>query len=106
MGVGDAGVDLLDTADGEDVAGGRTRELVSAVRGTDGDGEGVDLGLLDKVGGLFRIGQQLAVIQGAFGADAVFFAGLAWRGRARARRGAGGGRAAGGRRRGGAAGDV
>jgi hypothetical protein len=61
MGVGDAGVDLLDALDGQDVAGGRAGELVGAVRGADGDGQGVDAGLLDEVGGLFRIGQQLVV---------------------------------------------
>src|SRR5690606_7407019 len=42
-----------------------------------GNGQGVDLGFLDEVGGFFGIGQHLAVVQGAFGANAVFFAGLA-----------------------------
>src|SRR5690606_33618519 len=40
-----------------------------------GNGQGVDLGLGDEVSGFFRIGQQLAVIQGAFCTDAVFFTG-------------------------------
>jgi hypothetical protein len=61
VGVRDARVDLLDALDGEDVAGRRTGELVGAVGGADGDGERVDAGLLDEVGGLFRVGQQLAV---------------------------------------------
>lgn len=45
--------------------------------GADGDGQGVDLGLLHEVGGFFRVGQQLAVVQHAFRADAVFLAGHA-----------------------------
>ena len=45
--------------------------------GADGDGQGVDLSLLDEVGGFFRIGQHLAVIEYAFGADTVFFTGHA-----------------------------
>ncbi|MCY1522187.1 hypothetical protein D9M68_570320 [compost metagenome] len=70
-------MDFLDAVDGEDVAGRRLGELVGAVAGADGDGQGVHLGLLDEVGGLFRVGQHLAVVQDALGADAVFFTGLA-----------------------------
>ncbi len=75
VGVGNAGVNFLDAADGQDVAGGRTGELVRTVAGADGNGQGVDLGLFHEVSGLFRVGQQLAVIERAFGADAVFFTG-------------------------------
>jgi hypothetical protein len=46
---GDAGVDLLDALDGQDVAGRGTGELVGAVAGADGDGQRVDAGLLDEV---------------------------------------------------------
>src|SRR5690606_41034587 len=60
-----------------DLAGWRLGELVSAVAGADGDGQGVDLGLLHEVGSLFRVGQQLAVIQHAFGTHAIFFTGHA-----------------------------
>ncbi|MCY1233654.1 hypothetical protein D9M72_462050 [compost metagenome] len=76
VGVGDAGVDFLDAADRQDVAGGLAGELVRAVRGADGDGQCVQLGGLDEVGGLLRIGQQHGVVQHADGADAVFFAGF------------------------------
>src|SRR3569623_3470576 len=46
MGVGNARVDFLDAADRENVAGGRTAELIRAMAGADGDGERGDLGLL------------------------------------------------------------
>ncbi len=45
--------------------------------GADGDGQRVDLGLGDEIGGFVGIGQQLAVIQRAFGTVAVFFTGHA-----------------------------
>src|SRR5690606_13359836 len=77
VGVGDALVDRLDAVDGQDVAGRRTAELVGAVAGADGDRQGVNLGLLDEVGGLFRIGQHLLQVQCTFGTDAVFLTGLA-----------------------------
>jgi hypothetical protein len=44
MGVGDAGMDFLDAVDGQDVAGGRTGELVGAMRSADGDGQGINAG--------------------------------------------------------------
>ena len=77
MGVGNAGVNLLDAVDGEDVAGGGAGELVGTVAGATGDGQGVDLGGLDELGRLFRVGQHLVVGQLALGADAVLFTGLA-----------------------------
>ena len=55
---------------------GLRRELVRAVRGADGDRERVDLGLLDEIGGLLGIGQQLSRVELALGADAVLLAGL------------------------------
>ena len=77
MSIRDALVNFLDALDRQGVAGWRLGELVRAVAGADGDGQSVDLGLGDEVSSLFRIGQQLAVIQRAFGADAVFFTGHA-----------------------------
>ncbi|OQC12197.1 MAG: hypothetical protein BWX79_01174 [Alphaproteobacteria bacterium ADurb.Bin100] len=74
VGVGNAGVDFLHAADRQDVAGGRAAELVGAVAGADGDGQGVELGGLDEGGGLLGVGQHLGVVQLAFGADAVFLA--------------------------------
>ena len=65
VGVRDARVDFLDALDRQGVPGRRLGELVGAVAGADGDGQGVDLGLLHEVGGFFRIGQQLAVVQHA-----------------------------------------
>ena len=59
MGVGDAGVDFLDAVDGENVARRLLGKFVGAVTGADGDGERVAIGLLDEVGGLVRIGEQL-----------------------------------------------
>lgn len=70
-------MDFLDAVDRQHVTGRRLGELVGAVAGADGDGQGIDLSLLDEVGGLFRVGQHLAVIQHAFGADTVFFTGHA-----------------------------
>jgi hypothetical protein len=77
MGVGDAGVDFLDAVDAQHVAGGLLAELVRAVAGADGNGQGIHAGILDEAGGFFRVGQELAVVQHAFGAHAVFFAGHA-----------------------------
>lgn len=77
MGIRDAVVDLLDALDGQDVTGRRTGELVGAVGGTNGDRQGVALGVLHEVGSLVRVGQQLVVGQLAFGTGAVFLAGHA-----------------------------
>ncbi len=77
-------MDFLDAVDRQDVAGGLAGELVGAVRGADGDRQGVQLGGLDEVGSLLGIGQQHGVVQLAFGADAVFFAGFAGLERAQA----------------------
>ena len=78
VGVGDAGMDGLDAINGQDVTGRRAGELVGAVGGADGDGQRVDLGLLDEVGGFFGVGQQHGVIQVAAavlqGAQAAQFA--------------------------------
>ena len=49
VGVGQAGVDLLDHMHGQDVAVGLARELVGAVAGAHGDGQGVHLGALDEI---------------------------------------------------------
>ena len=72
VGVGQACVDLLDAVDGQDVAGRLARELVGAVGGADGDGQRVALGLLDEVGGLLGVREQLLAGHRAFGAVAVF----------------------------------
>ena len=77
-------VDCLDAADGQHVARGRARELVGAVAGADGDGQRVELGGLDELGRFFRVGQHLAVVQLANGANAVFLARLAGLQRAQA----------------------
>ena len=76
VGVGDAAVDLLDAVDRQDVAGGLAGELVGAVAGADGDGQGVQLGLLDEVGGLLGVGEQLLAGHGGVGAVAVFLVAL------------------------------
>jgi hypothetical protein len=85
VGVGDAGVDFLDAVDGQDVAGG-LGELVGAVAGADGDGQRVAVGLLDEVGGLLGVGQQLLAGHVAVGAVAVFLVALHGFQRAQARR--------------------
>ena len=77
VGVGDARVDFFDAADGQDIPGGLAGEFVSAMAGADGDGQGVKLRGFDKSGGLFGVGEHLAVVEFAHGADAVFFAGFA-----------------------------
>ncbi|MNR40573.1 hypothetical protein D3C85_1588720 [compost metagenome] len=65
-------MDFLDHVHGQDVAVRLARELVGAVRGAHGDRQGVDLGGLDEVDGLIRVGQQGRVVQLAFEAVAVF----------------------------------
>jgi hypothetical protein len=65
-------VDLLDHVHGEDIAVRLAGELVGAVRGAHGDGERIDLGLLDELHGLVRIGQELVVRELALEAVAVF----------------------------------
>ena len=75
MRVGDARVDRLDAFDGQNIPGRRTGELVGAVRRADGDGERIDLRRCNKVGGLFRIGEQLRMVEHTFRADAVFLTG-------------------------------
>src|SRR5690606_15206344 len=77
MGIGQAAMDLANAIDGEDVARRRARELVGAVAGTDGNGQRVDIGVSDEARGFFGIGQQLAVIEHALGADTVFLTGHA-----------------------------
>src|SRR5207253_9399547 len=54
VGVRDTFVDFLDAVDGQHVAGRWLGELVGAVAGADGDGQGVDLSALDEVSGFFR----------------------------------------------------
>ncbi len=76
VGVGNALVDLLDPADGQDVARGLARELVGAVAGADGDRQRVELRALDEVGGLLGVGQQLVHRHRGFGAVAVFLVAL------------------------------
>src|SRR5690606_35061414 len=75
VGIRNALVDFFNTVDGQNVACWRLGELVRTVAGTDGNGQGIDAGFLHEVRSFFRIGQHLAVIQHAFGADAVFFTG-------------------------------
>src|SRR5690606_10334758 len=62
---------FLDHVHGQDVAVRLARELIGAVRGAHGDGQGVDFGGLDEVDGLIRVGQQGRVVQLAFKAVAV-----------------------------------
>ncbi len=72
MGVRDTGVDFLDAVDTQHGPGGRLGELVRAVGGADGDGQGVHLGQLHEFSRFVRVGQQLVVAQRAFGAVAIF----------------------------------
>ena len=74
VGVGDALVDGLDAADGQDVTSGLAAEFVGAVGGADGDGQGIDMGLVDKVGSLIGVGKQHVVGQRPFCPGAVFLA--------------------------------
>jgi hypothetical protein len=69
-------VDFLDAADGQDVARGLAAELVGAVAGADGNGQRVQLRGLDEHRGFLGVGQHLAVVQLALGANAVFLAGF------------------------------
>ena len=64
-----ARMDRLDAFDVEDIAGRRPRELVRAVRRADRDRERIDAGFRDEIGGLIGIGQQLRMIEHAFGAE-------------------------------------
>ena len=74
--VRDALVDLLDALDRQDVAGRLARELVGAVAGADRDRQRVELRLLDEVGGLVGIGQQLVARHRRLGAVAVLLVAL------------------------------
>ena len=74
VGIRDACMDFLDALDSQDVTGRRACELVCAMAGTDGDRQGVTLGILDELGGLFGVGQQLVMRQHALGAGTVFLA--------------------------------
>ena len=69
-----ARMDRLDAFDVEDIAGRRPRELVRAVRRADRDRERIDAGFRDEIRGLLGIGQQLRMIEHAFGAGTVFLA--------------------------------
>ena len=77
VGVRDAGVDFFHARNGQHIACGWAGEFVRAVAGANGNGQGVELRGLHKLGGFFRIGQHLAVIELAHGAHAVFFTGFA-----------------------------
>ena len=59
MGVGDGFMDFSDTADRKHFTRGLTGELVGTVACTDGDGQGIHLGLGDEISSLCGIGQQL-----------------------------------------------
>ena len=72
MGVGDALVNGLNAIDRQNVARGLAGEFVRAVAGANGNGQSVELGLFDKVGGLLGVGQQLFAGHGGVGAVAVF----------------------------------
>src|SRR5690606_194557 len=75
VGIRNALMDFFNTVDGQNVACWRLGELVRTVAGTDGNGQSINAGFLHEIRGFFRVGQHLAVIQHAFGADAVFFTG-------------------------------
>ena len=77
MRIGQAAVNFLDDIHRQNRAIGLARELIGAVRRAHGDGQRVDLGLRDEIGGLRRIGQQLIVAELALGAVAVFLLALA-----------------------------
>ena len=70
-------VDFLDHVHRQDRAVGLARELVGAVAGAHGDGERIDLGVLDEFHGLVGIGEELVVRQRALGAVAVLRLALA-----------------------------
>jgi len=76
VGVGDPGMDLLDAVDPQDVAGRLLGELIGTMGGTDGDRQGVDLGLFGEIRCFIGIGQHLIHLQLAFGADTVLFTGF------------------------------
>src|SRR5690606_2236736 len=57
VGVGQAAVDFGDAAYGQNVARGRAGDLVGAVAGAHGDGQGVHLGVGDKARGFFGVGE-------------------------------------------------
>ena len=76
MGVGDTGVDFLDAFNRQDVASRLAGELVSAVAGANGNGQGVQLGPLDELSGLFRVCQKLFAGHDSIGPVAVFLVAL------------------------------
>ena len=72
VGIWQAAVDFLDHVHGQDVAVRLAGELVGAVAGAHGNGQGIDPGGADEVHSLVGIGQQLVVAERAFEAVAVF----------------------------------
>ncbi len=71
--VGQTCVNFFDAGDGKDVAGGLAGEFVGTVAGTDGNGQGIELGATHEIGRLFGVGKQLIKRELAVGAVAVFF---------------------------------
>ncbi len=69
-------MDFLDALDSQDIARGLLGEFVSAVRGTDGDSQRVALRLLDEIGGLFNVSEQLLTRHVAFGTVAILLVAL------------------------------
>ena len=56
MSIGNALVNGLNAVNGQNVACGLAGKFVGAVAGTDGNGQGIELGALHKISCLFRVG--------------------------------------------------
>ena len=66
----------FDSVYGKNVVGGGTGKLVGTMAGATGDGEGVNMGIGDKLSRLLRVCEHLFVGEFARGTNAIFFAGL------------------------------
>ena len=71
MRVGNTGVNRLDAIHRQNIARGRTGELVGTVTRATGNRQGVNARVCDKLCRLFRIGQQLIVTELTRSTDAI-----------------------------------
>ena len=73
MRVRDARVNRLDAIHRQNIACGRTGELVGTMTRATGNRQGIYAGICNKLCRLFRVGQQLVVTELARSANTVFF---------------------------------
>ena len=76
MRIRNASVDFLDALNRQNIAGRLTGKFIRTVTGANRNRQRINLGLLDKICGLIRVGQQLAMRHDIVSAVAVFLVAL------------------------------